>query len=391
MPEQPERRFSVAFGSSVYQALHIAARHAYPVGAIVGTDDLVLALLGLHRMPDVCRMLVYAPLLKSPVPYRFSTGSGEDGRLPVGRGLDHSAEVEATIREVGWQVARLSRTAADRQPAWTNGLRVTLHEALAQAHDLGTTRVNAGQLILAAFGDPFQRASRMFPHSPERVVAQLRHNPILAEEGPIYPDPDFLAFHLGPYPRLRRRWARWAMRRMNLLTREGLLTIEVQSAQRRQAVRMRHHVITAPHLLLALFDVEHQLVVNRLALPADLAVRNTAVQRLRQCGLTFDQVHAYAARAGDDVELADPMVVVDRLSSARSGDPLWSASVIDAERGSVELARAHGHPDAGTTHLLAALLLGDNGDVTRLAANCGLDLRQLAGLLRQDLANTGKA
>lgn len=336
-------------------------------------------------------MLVYAPLLASPVSYSFTTGAAcEDGRLPPRPGLDHSAEVEATLREVGWRAARI-RSQALEPPAWTAGVRVALHEALAQAHDLGMARVNASQLILAAFDDPNNRVRRLYPNDPARITARLRGNPILADEGPVYPDPDFLTFHLGSRPRLRRQWARRAMRHATRLTRQGLLTVEVQVAQRRHAVRMRHRVITAAHLLLALLDIENQLAVNGLVLPADLAARNTAAQRLLHCGLTYDRVHAYAIHAGDDVELADPATIVDRLSSARPGDPLWGATVAAAERGSVELARAHDHPDAGTTHLLAALLLNDGGDVTRLAAGCELDLKELAGLLGEDLAGIGPA
>lgn len=375
------------FGASAYKALSTAAWHAHRVGSnIVGTDDLVRWLLTLQT-PDTRRLLDQVPDLTRPVPYSSRPSLAGDGQQPPRAQPDCSHEVEATLREITWETVRFDRRPGASRPTWTNGLRVALHEALAEAQFAGVTRTNAAHLIFSALADPANRAVRLFPQSHQHITAQLRAGSMLVQDGPPYPDLDFLAGHLrrDSRERLRRRMARWTLERLTRLSRRGPLLAGVESEQQRQAVRMAHHTITVPHVLLALLDVEQRVAAFGLQLPDDLAARNTAARRVRECGLTFERVQAYATRIGDDVELAAPDSVLTRLDNSRWGDPLWSRAVVDAQDKATQIALAYRHPDAGTTHLLAGLLIEARGELAHLFTETGVDLAELDSRIQDDL------
>jgi hypothetical protein len=390
LAEPGDRRSSRAtFGESAYEALSRATWHAHRAGSnIVGTDDLVRYLL-VVRTPDAQRLLDQVRELTRPVSYSSRPSVVGDGEQPPRPQPDCSSEVQATLRELTWGTVRLDRLPGASRPYWTNGLRVALHEALAEAQSAGVAYTNAAHLIFSALADPANRAVRLFPHSYQQIVAQLRESSMLAQDGAPYPDMDFLARHLRPdsTERRRRRLARWALGRLARLSRQGPLLAEVEREQRRQAVRMAHNTITVPHVLLALIDVEQRLAAFNLHLPDALAARNTAARRLRQCGLTFDRLHAQAVRMGDDVELAAPEPLISRLDNSRWGDPLWSRAVAAAQGAATEIALAYRHPDAGTTHLLAGLLIEARSELTHLFADFGADLAELDSQIQDDLAN----
>jgi ATP-dependent Clp protease ATP-binding subunit ClpA len=382
------RSLRVRFGASAYEALSGAAWHAHRAGSnIVGTDDLIRYLLAV-RTPDVRRVLGQIPELTRPVSYLSRSSVAGDGEQPPRPRPDCSSEVEATLRELTWRTVRLDRLPGANRPYWTNGLRVVLHEALAQAHSAGLAYTNATHLIFSALSDPANRAVRLFPHSYQQITAQLHESPMLEQDGTPYPDMDYVAGHLRPdsTQRRRRRLARWVLGRLARLSRRGLLLAEVEREQRRQAVRMAHNTITVGHMLLAIINVDQRIAAFSLRLPDALAARNTAARRLHRCGLTFDRVHAYAVRMGDNVELAAPESLISRLDNSRWGDPLWSRAVAAGQGAATDIALTYRHPDAGTTHLLAGLLIQARSELTQLFADFGADPAELDSQIQHDLA-----
>jgi len=358
----------VAFGASAYAALSEAAAHA----KVVGTDDLIRCLLEV-RAPDVRQVLEQATDLAAPAASSSGPGPVRDGRQAPRPQADCAAEVEATLREVAWRTARRG---ADI-PQWTSGLRVALHEALAEALSAGVTRVNAGHLVCAVLADPDNRAVRLFPSTYRRITAQLRDSGACERSGPPYPNLDYVDSGLWS-----GRWTRRAFPRMRRLARYGLLLPEVEAAQERQAVRMGHRAVTAAHLLVALVDLDRRLAERDLRMPEAVAARNTAARRLREAGVTVDRAHAYAVWLGDEVELADAETLAARLRDGRPADPLWSRAVAGAYAAAADIALAHGHPDVGTTHLLAGLCVEAGSEVVQLWGDGG----DLEARLEDDLA-----
>jgi hypothetical protein len=380
----------VTFGASAYRAVAGAAWQAHRGSwNIIGTDQVVRALLHRPRRPDAEELVDEVHTLEWPVSYGYRPSLAGDGQQPVRSYPDYSSEVEATLREVTWGTVRFDRRPTDEELSWTNGLRVVLHEALVEAHSAGVARTHAAHLIYCALADEANGAVRLFPESYPYIVKKIRQSPLLAKNGEPYPNMDELASQLRPnppHPR-RRRLARWAYARVVRLVRLGMLLSDVENGQRRQAVRLGHHTITVAHVLLALIDTDDRLAAFDLRLPADLAARNTAARRLLQCGLTFDHIHLYASRTGDDVELEDPETLIGRLENTRWGDPLWSRTVTAAYKAATDIALAHRHPDAGTTHLLAGLLAEARSELTDLVG----DLAELDSLIADDLAHIEQA
>ncbi len=377
------------FGASTHRALQIAAtRLSQPGTTIVGTDDLIRSLVAL-RTGETLRLLAAAPDLEHPVSYSARPSLAGDGSRPPSPPVAHAGEVEATLREITWRRMRMARHPDRRRPHWTNGLRVTLHEALVRAGRHAATRASAAHVVMAAFADPTTRAARLYPESSKRTVARVHDCSILTVDGEPHPELELPAWLRRGRTR-RQQLARWVARRTTRLARYDPLLVEVESEQRRQAVRLGHTAITVWHVLLGILDVEYRLAMLGQPLPDELAARNTAARRLRQAGVTFAHVHGHAVRAGDEVELAADESTIGRLGTHRFGDPLWSQPVAAASRAANESALARRHAAAGTTHLLAGLLAAGN-ELDSLFDSIGADAAVLDQTIQDDLAAIGPA
>ncbi|MEW2356213.1 Clp protease N-terminal domain-containing protein [Spirillospora sp. NPDC029432] len=157
-----------------------------------------------------------------------------------------------------------------------------------------------------------------------------------------------------------------------------LASIEANALSK--ALQTGHGAVTAVHVLLSLIDQHQQLAAAGRSLPADAARWNRAGEILAAHGVRLDAATFAAAvrlePAPDDAE--DDMSGVPTegwppFSPVPAGDPVPGRTALTALRRASLSAHRLGHPYAGTTHLLAALLDDPDGPATRLLHELGTD------------------
>ncbi|MDR7276606.1 Clp protease N-terminal domain-containing protein [Catenuloplanes atrovinosus] len=317
-------------------------------------------------------------------------------RQPAAGGADSGRAVDvahgpgaASLREARWWVLRnlsgRDRAHADAggDPVWSAGLRTALAEAAAQAGDGGW--IGIGVLAAAALRHPdpeltawaaaagadlpgIARAVRSAPGSAVEPYTPMLGmlTPLQALDPPL---PAPLRLLTGFVARRVGRDPRWG----------GPVLPNLESEVLRQAVRAGHDRVTTEALLLAVLSLDAQLAAGGVRLAERFRAHNRGGELLRAAGLPAAPEPADGAEPGD---VLGPEETARRLwSGGRPGDPVWGRRVIDALDRAGELARAAGHSDIGTTHVLAAALDDAESAAVRWLHDLGVDtvrLRQSA-------------
>jgi hypothetical protein len=139
-----------------------------------------------------------------------------------------------------------------------------------------------------------------------------------------------------------------------------------------------HDHVTAAHVLLTVLDLHEQLMSTGKPLPTFLVRWNTAGAILARHGIDTRAATRAAARLGrDPVDDEDNYDGVPRLGwptiRLRRGVPIPGRTALLALREASLSARRLGHPYAGTTHVLAALLVDPTGPAARLLRELGVN------------------
>jgi Clp amino terminal domain, pathogenicity island component len=152
----------------------------------------------------------------------------------------------------------------------------------------------------------------------------------------------------------------------------------IEGDARYTAVHLGHAVVTATHVLLSVIDLHEQLASTGKALPDEVARWNQAGVVLAGHGVQARTVTRVAARLvsapGDrEDDLAGLPARGWPPPRTPVGAPAQGRTALAALREASLSAYRLGHPYAGTTHLLGALLAEPDGPVVRLLRQLGVN------------------
>jgi hypothetical protein len=189
--------------------------------------------------------------------------------------------------------------------------------------------------------------------------------------------------------RVRRPYRRHGARYGHLI----LLLIEGDA--RYKAVHLGHAVITATDVLLSVIDLHEQLASAGKTLPDEVARWNRAGAILAAYGAQGRTVTRAAARlASVSSDREDDLAGLPTQGwpppRAPLGEPAQGRTALAALREASLSAYRLGHPYAGTTHLLGALLAEPAGPVVRLPRQFGVNPDAVRSDVARHLENTDR-
>jgi hypothetical protein len=339
---------------------------------------------------------------------------------------DVASEAAAALREaafIGSDVLRgrrRRRRPAPALPVFSRAVWYAAYEAIHEAERRGVGPATAAHLAVGLLAVPNGAATRLATRLlQERCVPG--HNLTAA----IRADPDYrtggrrprgsvyllIAYRVLPAqaPRLLRLpwqlavslfvglYLRRPYRRCGARYGHPMLYV-VEGTATYQAVRTGHARVTSADVLLSILDVDEQLASAGKALPEDVARWNQAGEILMQHGVTRQSAARLATQLGSapaDDEQSDDGVPTRGWWTVRTqvvGIPDQGRTALLALREASLSARRHGHPYAGTTHLLATLLAEASGPAARLLRQLHTDpevIRAQALSHLESLSGTG--
>ncbi|MFE3824705.1 Clp protease N-terminal domain-containing protein [Streptomyces sp. NPDC059092] len=288
------------------------------------------------------------------------------------------AEADAVWREATWRAAhkktRRGAPEADALPPEPSGaLRACLLRALRLARQEGTPSVRCRHIARALLQLPDSRAlEAMTLQRIDRAAASVALDTLDAGAAtdPDFPEPPSVrgmrgAGVLGEGGGLARVLMSWMFR--SGPDGDGMVTSVFLEAER-QAVRRGHGVVEPVDLLLAVVALDRALTLTGRSFPEATAAVNEAAALLRTYGARPAAL-VRAARAGVSDPVPGPFPASTDLPRSRAAERAQSvAQLMAAERGSATV---------GTVHLLAALLIDDEGETGRLLRAEGVDVTAL--------------
>lgn len=329
-------------------------------------------------------------------------------------------EADAVLRDaafVGSDVVRARRHRRGESPplpAFSPAVRYAVYEAIHEAARRGVEHAGPAHLLVGLVA---LRTSAAY-----QLLAEWRapaHVPLerMARADPGYYLEDgalsmwavgsltFLRVLPAPGPRL---W-RWPWRAVVWLLgmqvrrpyrRHGAryghpILLLIESDATFKAVHTGHAVVTATHVLLSVIDLHEQLASAGKALPDEVARWNQAGEILAAHGVRGRTVTRVAARlasgpsdAGED--LAGLPTRGWPPPRARLGAPAQGRTALAALREASLSAYRLGHPHAGTTHLLGALLAEPDRPGERLLRQLGVNPDTVRSDVAHRLENAGR-
>ncbi|GAA2410526.1 hypothetical protein GCM10010191_19280 [Actinomadura vinacea] len=313
---------------------------------------------------------------------------GEDVAFEAAAALGEAAGYGGATRRVR------SRHKNVPLPVFSMTVRYAVHDAIARAADQEGGHAEPRHLV-AAMSKLSGPAAELLPHWVPRqdlqriesghdlqlddsrsmpwAVGGLTGVRVLPAPGPrLLRGPwRLLAWWLGSYLRrpYRRHGARYGHPMLQLI--EG----NVYS----KALQLDHGTATAAHVLLSLIDLHEQLASCDRPLPEEVARWNQAGLILAAHDVRLRPAARAAARLEPEPGDAEhdltglPTQGWPPPRTARVGAPTLGRTALAALRQASLAAHRLGHPYAGTTHLLAALLEEPNGPAARLLHQLGID------------------
>jgi ATP-dependent Clp protease ATP-binding subunit ClpA len=312
-------------------------------------------------------------------------------------------ETDAVLRDAAFQGADIVRARYRRGgelpplPTFSDAVRHAVYEAIKEAAARGVKHAGPAHLLTGLLALPDSAACRWLlqwwgPDARASLVSSVLADPAYRQDGErstwAVAQLTFLRVLPAVGPRLWRwpwRAAIWllGMQVRRPYRRHGaryghqiLRLIEADATQK--AVHTGHAVATAMHVLLSTIDLHEQLASAGKTLPADVARWNRAGAILAGHGMqgaTATRAASQLASAPSDAE-ADLAALPTRgwpLPRAPLGAPAQGRTALAALREASLSAYRLGHPYAGTTHLLGALLAEPDGPAGRLLRQLGVD------------------
>ncbi|PZV96999.1 Clp amino terminal domain-containing protein, pathogenicity island component [Micromonospora phaseoli] len=311
-----------------------------------------------------------------------SRGEGPDtgdGAGPVPSGY------AGMLREARWWVLRAQRDAVPADPPlWSTAVGPALTRSARTARSAGVTRLDVPHLVLGLLDPADPSVAELARRTGLDVAAARRRiaaGDLAAEPAPFAPlvdplrvagavrsrSPWLVRWLPALFARLTGRQARWGGPVLACLEREVM----------RQAVLVGHDVVQTSAVLLAIVSLDAQLAATGQRLVTAYQPHNQGGKALTDVGFQLGPARSVAESWTGEREA---LPVAD--SSARfwgtgkPGDPRWGVAATRVMDRATDLAREHGHADAGTSHLLAAVLAED-GAAGHLLAALGLDREEL--------------
>jgi hypothetical protein len=300
-------------------------------------------------------------------------------------------EIDRTLREVTWRVVhqfgRRSRAPAPPSPMWSGAVRGTLGRALMAARAQDAPYAGATDLLDGLLTDDRNRASallRSVGADPASIVDRLRADPtaraVVEPYAPVVASLELaggVVLEESPILWLVRAVMRRRMTRRSRYGSAVLACLELEMM--RQAVREDVAIVAPAHALLAIGTLDDQLASAGRSLIARSAPFNRGGDVLHRLGV--DRPRLLGIVADGLVESARSASVADPSrrfwAMAR---PAWGVEVSGRLDRSIVIARERGHPETGTSHLLAALLEDDGPhSASRLLRALGADTVEARG------------
>jgi hypothetical protein len=297
-------------------------------------------------------------------------------------------EIDGTLREVAWraqhQFGGRGKTGQSPKPRWTRAVRGALEHALASATARDVRYAGTVHLLTGLLADESGRAHVLLRSAnvdPDAVINRLRADtatePSVEPYAPLIPSLEFTGclttkesavLRVLQAP-LRRRFARRSQYRSAVL---GCLEEEMM----RQAVRSGARIVSPVHALLAIVSLDSQLAVTARKLRPRSASFNRGGEVLDHMGISptqlWNALESEAAAPARTEPVADTSRRFWKMTS-----PAWNAEISRQLDRSVEIAFELGHPETGTSHLLAALLEQDTAAAAQLLSRCGVAVSEI--------------
>ncbi|WP_203855951.1 Clp protease N-terminal domain-containing protein [Plantactinospora mayteni] len=282
-------------------------------------------------------------------------------------------------------------------PTFSPSVRQAVYEALHEASRDGLRWVGSEHLLVAVLSLPDSAAARFLTNwsqvDLDWLVGRLRDEP--AYQGDSAPPlPSALAWlkflrvlpATAPVP-LRWPWrtAVWVLTRFvrRGYRRHGAryghpMLAGCVSAAEQKAVELGRPYVTGAEVLLAVLDLHEQLTAAGSILPAEFARFSEAGEILRTGGVTLRAATKAATRlttlpTDAEADLGQIPTRGWRTVRRRVAAPPYGRTSLAALRSASVAARDAGHSHAGTTHLLAAVLVEADGPAARLLHSLGAD------------------
>jgi ATP-dependent Clp protease ATP-binding subunit ClpA len=295
---------------------------------------------------------------------------------------DAELELSRVLREVHWQMFGW-RPAPD-VPSWEDEARESTRRAMAVAVARGAPWVGPDHLLEALLDDPATAASRFvrrqgvdlelltevarrtWPEAggapPRRALSDMLGRAGVLIEG-------------GPRPALKQRLTAGTFR---LVGQAGPTLVLLEDEAVAETVRMGHDRTTATHLILAVLLLEEELT-DRGPEPGDMVLGSFGLDRC-----WFAASVAPVAQVGD---LAAPQRRRAWRTSPRN--PPWTRTAARMAEAARHVARADRRVDAGSGHLLYAVLTDPDDTGRRLLREHAVDPAAVTRLLARRLGLAG--
>jgi hypothetical protein len=187
------------------------------------------------------------------------------------------------------------------------------------------------------------------------------------------------------------RWVRRPYRRHGARYGHPILLL-IEGNATPKAVHVGHSTVTAAAVLLAVIDMHEGLAFADKHLPEDVALWCQAGEILAAYGVEGYEATRAAARLSSTVRDAeDDLSGVPTVGwwppKVRIGAaPAQGRTALAALREASLSARRSGHPFAGTSHLLVALLVEPDGPATRLLRELGVNVDGVRARVERQLS-----
>ena len=321
--------------------------------------------------------------------------SGDRGTEAVPSESDD--DLDATLREARWRGVRslgpdeIEDWLARRSdwPQWSDEIRSTVRSGLLVAERNGAMNARAEHLLVASLEQGGSHARELVDRLALQasVTLALKRADSLSTDG----SPSFVGMLESGGLVVGSASPRWVLRPLSRLlfrllartTGYGSPMLRIfQPEVVRQAVRTEHTSVTTAHLVLAVLSIDEQMSRAGVDFVKEVAPFNTAGRVLRDRGLALAAAAEITRGLRGEDEVYSREEAKRFIDGDRIADPIWgrrAGAVLDS---AVADRRQRGDANAGTTHLLRAVL-ADRGCLgAELLLAAGLDLDQLAADLR---------
>ncbi|HEY8479778.1 MAG TPA: Clp protease N-terminal domain-containing protein [Spirillospora sp.] len=334
----------------------------------VGTEHVLHALLDGE---SAARDLVASTVRDTGALMGTINAKGDEhwtGRDDAGDGTPAGPAVMAVLREAAWTAG-----GGAQSPRPTGALTAALAHALRSAGEHGVSLANPSHLLVGLLHDPGNRACEaLLERRIDRgaLVAAVTDHPSVRRDGARTSRCVDGLRHMGMLTRRGAYWSRLA----RALSSGGFgspIMLTVRREAKRQAVRLGHPEVTAPHLLLGMLVLDDELAHAGLALRDEWTRVNKGAELLRERGVTLADVANAPVLAPAEGDVQDP-----------SGPRMHEEVEATLNRARL-LRNERKDPSTGTTHLLAALVAEPDGPCDTLLTSLGVKTGELCEALGQ--------